>query len=125
MTLDQQITRTCRAAYFQIRRINSIRQYLSEDAVKTLVRSVVVVRFDYCNSLYIGLPMKRIKRLQTSQNTAARLISRTSRYAHMSLKDLYYIRMKKNQQKKLSKYIYKYITISDRITGRSTSYTLL
>ena len=36
MTLNQHISNTCRSAYYQTRRINSIRQYLTDNAVKTL-----------------------------------------------------------------------------------------
>ena len=55
-----------------MRRINSIRQYLTESATKTIIQMMVVSRLDYCNSLYNGLPMKAIKKLQLAQNSAAR-----------------------------------------------------
>ena len=63
MTLNQHISNTCRSAYYQTRRINSIRQYLTDNAIKTLTQSVVISRLDYCNSVCIGLPMKSIHRL--------------------------------------------------------------
>ena len=65
MTLDQQISSTSKSAYMHIRKINSIRQYLIEAAVKTVVQSLVVSRLDYCNSIYVGLPLKPIRRLAT------------------------------------------------------------
>ena len=64
MTLDGQIAATCRSSYMHIRRINTIRQYLTNDAVKALTQSLVTSRLDYCNIIYNGLPMKSIKRLQ-------------------------------------------------------------
>ena len=51
MTLEKQISTTGRTAYMQIRRINSIRQYLTESAAKTIIQMMVVSRLDYCNSL--------------------------------------------------------------------------
>ena len=41
MTLDGQIAETCRSSYMLIRRINTIRQYLTNDAVKTVTQSLV------------------------------------------------------------------------------------
>ena len=61
-----------------IRKIRRIRKYLTYEAVKTLVHCTVTVRLDYCNSLYRGLPLKTIKKLQLAQNAAARLITKIS-----------------------------------------------
>ena len=74
----------CRAAYLELRRINSIRNLLSVDVVKTLVCSLVLSRLDYCNSLLVGLPQYLIKRLQEVQNAAARSILKTPRSEHIS-----------------------------------------
>ena len=71
MMLDGQIAATCRSFYMNIRRINTIRQYLTNDAVKTLTQSLVTSHLDYCNIIYNGLPMKSIKRLQLTQYAAA------------------------------------------------------
>ena len=79
MTLDPQISTTCRSSYMQIQKINSIRKFLTTNAVKTLVQSMVIVHLDYSNSLYHGLPMKSIKRLQLAHNSIARIIKLTSR----------------------------------------------
>ena len=53
MTLEKQISTTCRTAYMQIRRINSIRQYLTESAAKTIIQMMVVSRLDYNNVIAI------------------------------------------------------------------------
>ena len=84
MTHEKQISNTCRTSYMQIRRISSIRRYLTVDAVKTLVQATITARLDYCNSIYTNLPMKNIHRLRITQNSAARLISRTPRHEHIT-----------------------------------------
>ena len=93
MTLDGQIAATCRSSYMHIKRINTIRQYLTIDAVSILTQSLVTSRLDYCNIIYNGLPMKSIKRLQLNQNAAGRLIRRTKKRAHMTpvLQDLHWL----------------------------------
>ena len=67
-----------------IRKIRSIRCYLNEPATKSLVKAAVLSRLDYCNGLYIGLPLKSLYKLQLALNTAARLISRTHRHSHIN-----------------------------------------
>ena len=56
LSLHQHVLNVCRVAYLALRRINSIRNLFSVDAVKTLVCSLVLSRLDYCNSLLVGLP---------------------------------------------------------------------
>ena len=84
LSLHQHVMNVCRVAYLEQRRINSIRNLLSIDAVKTLVCSLVLSRLNYCNSLLVGLPRYLIKRLQRVQNAAARSILRTLRSEHIS-----------------------------------------
>ena len=81
MTLEKQISNTCRTSYMQIRRISSIRRYLTVDAVRTLVQATVTMSLNYCNSIYTNLPMKSIRRLQIIHNTPLH-VSYTSPWAH-------------------------------------------
>ena len=55
----------------ELRRIGLIRKYLTVDAAKTIVCSLVLSRLDYCNSILSGSPKCLIKKLQRVQNTAA------------------------------------------------------
>ena len=67
-----------------MRRISSIRHYLSTDATKTLVCAFVLSKLDYCNSLLAGLPQKSLDRLQHIQNNAARLVCKARKFDHVS-----------------------------------------
>ena len=111
MTLSQHIanTCTCRSAYFQKRKINSIRRYLTDNAVKTLTQSVVISRLNYCNSVCIGLPMKSIHRLQLAQNAAPRVIKRTPKREHMTpvLRDLHWLPISRRMGFKILMFVFK------------------
>ena len=93
LSMDDQVKAVCRTAYAQLRGIGHIRRYLTTDAAKNVVNSLVTTRLDYCNSLLYGIPGRLLARLQKVQNTAARIVSRTSRYAHITpvLQELYWL----------------------------------
>ena len=104
LTMQKHITNTCQSSYMHIRKINSIRQYLSEQATLTLINSTVLIRLGYCNSVYVGLPQASLhKLLQLAQNTAARVASRTPRYQHITpiLQQFNWLPMAKRCQLKL------------------------
>ena len=93
LTMKTHIIKICQSAYAEIRRISSIRHYLTQDAAKTLVCSSVLSRLDYCNSLLSGCPLKYIKPLQQVQNAAAKLIFKAHRSDHCTqlLKQLHWL----------------------------------
>ena len=59
---------------FHLRRLSSIIKYLDLNSSKTLIHAFITSRVDYCNSLFVNLPKKDLKRLQGLLNRAARLI---------------------------------------------------
>ncbi|KAK7113027.1 hypothetical protein V1264_012392 [Littorina saxatilis] len=83
LSMDKHITNICRSAYTEIRKISSIRHLLSFDATKTLVCSIILSKFDYCNALLTGIPQHLTDKLQKVQNTAARLIFRAKKHDHI------------------------------------------
>ena len=103
MILHKHIINICRSVNRHIRKINSIRRYLSNTDVRTLVQSIVIARLDYCNIVCIGLPMNRLKRLQLVQNSAARVISQTKRYTSITpiLNELHWLPINKRCQFKI------------------------
>ena len=50
-------------------------KYLSKESTLTFVNATVLMRLDYCNSIYTGLPQKTLYKLQLVQNAAASLIT--------------------------------------------------
>ena len=77
LTMENQVKSVIKTCNFQLRNISKIRSYLTEDACRAVVQSLVTSQLDYCNSLLIGLPKHYIKRLQSVQYSAARLVKKT------------------------------------------------
>ena len=83
LSMDKHVTNICRSAYNEIRKISTIRHLLSLDATKTLVCSLILSKFDYCNTLLAGIPQHHIDKLQKAQHSACRLILKARKHDHI------------------------------------------
>uniref|UniRef100_A0A803TD93 Reverse transcriptase domain-containing protein n=1 Tax=Anolis carolinensis TaxID=28377 RepID=A0A803TD93_ANOCA len=70
LTMEAQVSAVSRAAFFHLRQARRLAPYLSRNDLAT-----VISRLDYCNALYIGLPLSVIRKLKLVQNAAARLLA--------------------------------------------------
>jgi hypothetical protein len=84
LNFKQHITNVCRSSYFYLRQLRVIRRSLQKDVTKMLLHAFVSSRLDYCNSLFYGLPKCDIQRLQSVQNSAARIYGGLRKYDHIT-----------------------------------------
>ena len=74
LTVNAHVTNIARTCYFELRRLASIRRFLTSTATATLVSAFVLSRIDYCNSLLFGSTHDVTSHLQRIVNYAARVI---------------------------------------------------
>lgn len=93
LSFQSHINSLAKSAFFHLRRIAQLRPFISTKDAETVIHAFVSSRLDYCNALFIGLPVSSITRLQYIQNSAARLLTHTKRSAHITpiLKDLHWL----------------------------------
>jgi len=94
VTLASSLTVNCRwtftlllsagAVYYQLKQLRPVARSLSFEAAKTLVQAFVSSRLDYCNAILHGPPEKLMRRLQSVQNAAARMITIARRRDHIT-----------------------------------------
>ena len=84
LRMEQQIANIVKVCYYQIRNIGQIRPHLTNESCKILVHALVMSRLDYGNSLLYGLPNNTMQRRQKVQNCAARKITLTKKYDHIT-----------------------------------------
>ena len=73
-TMNAHVTNIARTCYFELRRLASIRRFLTSTATATLASAFVLSRIYYCNSLLFGSTHDVTSHLQQIQNYAARVI---------------------------------------------------
>ena len=81
LKMDAHVGRITRSCFYQLRQIRTIRQSLSDSAIRTLIHSFVVTRIDYCNSVLSGITAVQTERVQRILNAAARLVLRIPKFA--------------------------------------------
>ena len=84
LSMEAHVSQCCKTSFFHLRNITSIRKYLSYDACVKLVHAMVTSRIDYCNSLLSGIACKHVKKLQSIQNWAARVVYEKSKKDHVT-----------------------------------------
>ena len=109
MNMESFVNAKCKAAMFALRNISRVRSSLTMDACKTLIQAYVLSKLDYCNCLLYGLPSQSISRLQRVQNYAARVITMTRKYDHITpvLAQLHWLPIQQRIKYKLLLYVFK------------------
>ena len=76
LTMTEHVSSIAWTCYFELRRLASIRRFLTSTATATVVSAIALSRIDYCNSLRFGSTHDATYHFQRIQNYAARLILR-------------------------------------------------
>ena len=79
MSMLPHVNNVCKPAFYHLRTISRIRKFLSTQTTEILIHAFVTSKLDHCNSLLYNVPKNVIKKLQSVQNAAARLITRSSK----------------------------------------------
>ena len=110
MSMEKHSCSVSRSCYAHMRNIGQMR--------RSLIHSPVTSRLDYCNVLLCGASSSTTKKLQLVQNTAARIITRTSRWEHISpvLRDLHWLPIKRRIEHKVIMHTFR------ALHGQSLSY---
>ena len=74
LTMNAHVSNIARTCYFELRRLASIRRFLTSTATATLASVFILSKINYCNSLLFGSTHDETSHLQQIQNYAARAI---------------------------------------------------
>jgi len=109
LTMSEPVSSMCRSAYCFLRQLRPVVRSLTEDAAKTVVHAFISMHLDYCNSLLCRICDTLLRRLQSVQNAAARVITRTPRRDHITpiLHHLHWLPVQQRVAFKLAVLVYK------------------
>lgn len=93
LTFEHHIKHITKNGFYHLKNIAKVRPFLSQANTETLIHAFITCRIDYCNALLSGLPKKNIAPLQILQNSAARVLTKTRKRAHITpiLKSLHWL----------------------------------
>ena len=96
LTMNAHVSNIARTCYLELRRLASIRRFLTSTATATLVSAFVLSRIDYCNSLLFGSTHDVTSHLQRIQNYTALVILRLQKSSSITthLKSLHWLPVK-------------------------------
>ena len=92
-SFNKYVSSICSSCYYHIRDFSRIRKHLTKATATVLANALVSSRLDYCNSLLYGVSQMDIKCLQSVQNTLCRIVTRSSKFSHVTpyLKELHWL----------------------------------
>ncbi len=96
LSFDRHDSRICKTAFFHLKNISKLRPMLSMSNAEMLINAFMTSRLDFCTALLDGCSACLINKLQMVQNAAARVLTRTRKYDHISpvLSTLHWLPMK-------------------------------
>ncbi len=84
LSFEKHVSSICKTAFFHLKNISKLRPMLSMSNAEILINAFMTSRLDYCNALLGGCSARLINKLQLVQNAAARVLTRTRKYDHIS-----------------------------------------
>ena len=95
MSMLPHVNNVCKSAFYHLRTISRIRKFLSTQTTEIPIHAFVTSKRDHCNSLLYNVPKNVITKLQSMQNAAARLLTRSRKCDHITpiLLDLHWLRV--------------------------------
>ena len=104
LTMNAHVSNIARTCCFELRRLASIRSFLTSTATATLVSAFLLSRFDNCSSLLFGSTHDVTSHLQRTQNFAARVILHLPKSSRITihLKSLHWLPVKARSTYKIA-----------------------
>ena len=131
ISFSDHISYISKSCFAHIRDLRRIRNTLDHTTSCTIATSLIHSKLDYCNSLFLNINSQQLNRLQLILNSAARAVTKTPKFHHITphLKSLHWLKITQRIQYKILSLTYKSLqynkpsSISDLLTIQPTRST--
>ncbi len=86
MSMDDQVKSVCKTGFYHIKNLWRIRKFLNAEQTNIAAHAFITSKLDYGNALLGGAPKYQVNKMQLVQNAAARVVTKTGKYDHISEK---------------------------------------
>lgn len=109
LKMTSQIAKTCKVAWFHLRKIKQIKAYMDPESLVILVHAYITSKIDFMNGLLYGVPEKYLNSIRRVQHAAARMLTGAKRQDHITpiLKQLHWLPLQYRIMYKILLYVYK------------------
>ena len=109
LSFSDHISYISKSCFSHIRDLRRIRNTLDHKTACTIATSLIHSKLDYCNSLYLNISNQQLNRLQLILNSAARAVTKTPKFHHITphLKSLHWLKITQRIQYKILSLTYK------------------
>ena len=110
-SFSKHVQNFCKGCFSQLGDFRNIGQFLTQDAAVSVANVFVSSRLDYSNSLFRSLSKVNLHRLQSIQNSAARIVTNSCKYTWITLvlRKLHWLLYQFRSEFKLATLVYKFI----------------
>ena len=84
LSFSDHISYISKSCFSRIRDLRRIRNTLDHKTACTIATSLIHSKLDYCNSLYLNISNQQLNRLQLILNSAARAVTKTPKFHHIT-----------------------------------------
>jgi hypothetical protein len=115
ISYSEHISAISKSCFNHIRDLRRLQSSIDQTTACTIATALIHSKLDYCNSLLLNLPASSTNRLQFVLNSAARAVTKTSRFHHITpvLKSLHWLKINQRIHYKVISLTYK-ILLSDQ-----------
>lgn len=86
LSMEDQVKSVYKQGFYHIKNLWRIRKFLNEEQANVAAHAFITSKLDYGNALLGGAPKFLINKMQLVQNAAARVVTKTGKYEHISHK---------------------------------------